>query len=71
MTLGSTANGAAPAYRVKLNTVRLNDIDINQVDTLVQEGRLPFSLLDMSILNRAEMRREGEMMVLCDQAVSN
>ena len=64
MTLGSNANGAARAYRVKLNTVSLGDIDMNQVDALVQEGRLLFALLGMSFLNRAEMRREGEMMVL-------
>jgi aspartyl protease family protein len=64
MTMVSTANGAAPAYRVKLNTVKLGDIEMNQVDALVQEGGLPFALLGMSFLNRTEMRREGEMMVL-------
>ncbi len=35
MTLGSTAKGAAPADRDKLNTVGLGDIDINQVDALM------------------------------------
>lgn len=60
----STANGTAPAYRVTLNTVKVGDIEINQVDALVQEQGLPFILLGMSFLNRTEMRREGPQMVL-------
>jgi aspartyl protease family protein len=64
MTMVNTANGAAPAYKVRLNTVKVGDIEMNQVDALVQENGLPFALLGMSFLNRTEMRREGEMMVL-------
>lgn len=60
----STANGTAPAYRVTLNTVKVGDIELNQVDALVQEQGLPFILLGMSFLNRTEMRREGPQMVL-------
>lgn len=60
----STANGVAPAYRVKLNTVKIGDIELNQVDAMVQEQGLPIILLGMSFLNRTEMRREGEQMVL-------
>jgi aspartyl protease family protein len=60
----STANGVVPAYLIKLNTVKIGDIEINQVDAVVQEQGLPFILLGMSFLNRMEMRREGEQMVL-------
>ena len=60
----STANGTAPAYRVTLNTVKIGDIEIKQVEALVQEQGLPFILLGMSFLNRTEMRREGTQMVL-------
>lgn len=60
----NTANGAAPAYLVSLNTVKVGDIEVNQVDAVVQEQGLPFILLGMSFLNRTEMRREGEQMVL-------
>lgn len=60
----NTANGIAPTYRVKLNTVRVGDIEINQVDAMVQEQGLPIILLGMSFLNRTEMRREGVQMVL-------
>lgn len=60
----NTANGAVPAYVVRLNTVKVGDIEINQVDAVVQEQGLPIILLGMSFLNRTEMRREGEQMVL-------
>lgn len=60
----NTANGVVPAYQVKLNTVKVGDIEINQVDAVVQEQGLPLILLGMSFLNRTEMRREGEQMVL-------
>jgi aspartyl protease family protein len=60
----NTANGAAQAYMVKLDTVKVGDIELHQVDAVVQEQGLPFILLGMSFLNRTEMRREGEQMVL-------
>ena len=60
----NTANGTAPVYRVKLNTIKVGDIEMNQVDALVQESGLPIILLGMSFLNRTEMRREGEQMTL-------
>ena len=60
----NTANGVVPAYKVKLNTVKVGDIEINQVDAVVQEQGLPIILLGMSFLNRTEMRRDGAHMVL-------
>jgi aspartyl protease family protein len=60
----STANGYAPVYRVKLDTVKIGNIELNQVDAVIQENGLPFALLGMSFLNRTEMRREGEQMTL-------
>jgi len=60
----STANGSAAAYKVKLDTVRVGDITINNVDAVVMEGGLTIPLLGMSFLNRTEMTREGETMVL-------
>lgn len=60
----STANGVVPAFRVKLNTVKVGDIELNQVDAVIQEQGLPIILLGMSFLNRTEMRRDGEQMVL-------
>ena len=63
--LMGTANGTAMAYRVTLNTVRVGDIEINQVEAAVLEGaQMPFALLGMSFLNRMEMRRDGQVMIL-------
>jgi aspartyl protease family protein len=61
--LAQTANGTSLNWRVKLDTVRVGDITINNVDALVTE-RLHMALLGMSFLNRTEMKRDGETMVL-------
>lgn len=60
----NTANGVSQVYRVVLNTVRIGDIQLNQVEAVVHENGLPIALLGMSFLNRMEMRREGEQMML-------
>ncbi|MCC7325534.1 MAG: TIGR02281 family clan AA aspartic protease [Burkholderiales bacterium] len=60
-----TANGNAPAYLVKLDTVSVGSVTLHGVDALVIEGKgLPYPLLGMSFLNRMDMKREGDMMTL-------
>jgi len=59
-----TAAGPTAAYKVTLDSVRVGDIAMNGVDALVIEAGLPFALLGMSFLNRTEMKREGETLVL-------
>lgn len=60
-----TANGVVPTYRVKLDEVRVGDVTLNNVDGMVHVGdALPIVLLGMSFLNRMEMKRDGEKMVL-------
>lgn len=60
----STANGVVPAYRVTLNTVKVGNVTLNQVEGLVQESDMPYVLLGMSFLKRLEMRRDGTSMTL-------
>jgi aspartyl protease family protein len=60
----NTANGPVMVYRVKLDSVRIGDVEVKQVDATVQESGLPFALLGMSFLNRMDMRREGQQMTL-------
>jgi len=63
--LMGTANGTTMAYKVTLNTVRVGDIELNNVEASVLAGaQMPFALLGMSFLNRMEMKREGQVMVL-------
>ena len=59
-----TANGVAAAYMIKLDTVKIGGIVLHQIDALVQERGLHQPLLGMSFLNRTEMRRDGDTMVL-------
>ena len=61
----STANGPAAVYKVRLDSVRVGDISITDVEALVHDGNaLPLVLLGMSFLNRLEMRRDGPTMTL-------
>jgi len=59
-----TANGVVGVYRVTLDTVKLGDITLNNVDALVHDTEMPFLLLGMSFLNRVEMKREGTDLTL-------
>jgi len=60
-----TANGAIPAYTVKIDTLQVGEVTLNNVDAVVIEGgKLPVALLGMSFLNRMEMKRDGQTMTL-------
>ena len=60
-----TANGIANAYLVKLDSVRVGDIGVTNVDAVVIDGdKLGISLLGMSFLNRMEMKRSGDTLTL-------
>ena len=60
----NTATGRVSGYRIKLNTIKIGDIELSEIDAVVQESGLPFALLGMSFLNRTEMHRDGERMTL-------
>lgn len=62
--MAMTANGPAQIWKVKLNTVRVGDVVLNEVDAMVHTHDLPVALLGMSFLNRMEMKRDGETMTL-------
>jgi aspartyl protease family protein len=59
-----TANGPVRVWKVKLHTLRVGDVTLNEVDAAVHERDLPVALLGMSFLNRMEMQREGDTMTL-------
>lgn len=59
-----TANGQVRVWRVKLNTVRVGDVVLNNVDAAVHESDMNIALLGMSFLNRMEMQRNGDTMTL-------
>jgi aspartyl protease family protein len=59
-----TAGGPVEAFRIRLDRVRLGDIELTGVDGVVIEQGLNVALLGMSFLNRVEMKREGQTMTL-------
>lgn len=62
--MSMTANGPAKTWHVKLATVRVGDVVLNDIDAAVMAYDMPVALLGMSFLNRMEMNREGNQMVL-------
>jgi aspartyl protease family protein len=59
-----TANGLAQGWRVKLASVRIGDVEVYDVDAVVTPQGMPFVLLGNSYLNRFQMRRDNDQMVL-------
>ena len=59
----NTANGVAQGWRVKLNSVRVGDVEIYEVDAVVGPN-MPIALLGNSFLNRFTMNRSSDTMVL-------
>ena len=60
----NTANGVAQGWRIKLNAVRIGDVEVFEVDAVVIPQAMPFLLLGNSFLSRFQMRREGTLMTL-------
>ena len=60
----NTANGAAPGWLFKINTLRVGDVVAYEVDTVVTPAAMPAILLGNSFLNRFNMRRDGDQMML-------
>ncbi len=61
---GSTANGTIVLYRVKLNSVRIQDVEVHDVDAAVLPQGMPHVLLGNSFLTRFQMKRENDVMTL-------
>lgn len=60
-----TANGVVNGWRVSLDSVRVGDATLRNVDALVVDTDvLPIALLGMSFLGRFDMQRQGPTLVL-------
>ena len=60
----STANGISQGFRIKLNSVRVGDVEIFDVDAVVTQQSMPYMLLGNSFLTRFQMIRENDQMTL-------
>ena len=60
----NTANGTVPGWRVKLESVKVGDVTVYDVDAIVSPQPMPYVLLGNSFINRFSMRRDADQMVL-------
>ena len=60
----STANGNAPAYKVRLAEVRIGDVVVYDIEALIVPVQMEFILLGNSFLTRFQMKRENETLTL-------
>jgi aspartyl protease family protein len=60
----NTANGIAQGYLVRLDSVRVGDVDVYDVEAVVSQQPMPYILLGNSFISRFSMRRDADQMVL-------
>ena len=60
----STANGVAQGWRMKLDSVRIGDVEVFGVEAIVTPQSMPFVLLGNSFLTEFQMTRTNDQMVL-------
>ncbi len=60
----STANGTTQGFHIKLNSVRVGDVEVYEVDAVVIPEPMPFLLLGNSFLSRFQMKRDNHLMTL-------
>src|SRR5450830_1395077 len=59
-----TANGTAQGWRIQLHSVRIGDVEVFDVDAVVTPQPMPVVLLGNSFLDRFQMHRVSDQMVL-------
>jgi aspartyl protease family protein len=60
----NTANGQTMGYLLTLNSVRISDVEVQNVEAIVSQQAMPYVLLGNSFLTRFSMRRDNDQMVL-------
>ncbi len=59
-----TANGVTQGWRVRLDSVRVGDVEVSGVDAVVMPQPMTYVLLGNSFLTRFQMQRDNGMMTL-------
>ena len=60
----ATANGVARGWKIQLSSIRLNDVEVQNVDAVITPFAMPYVLLGNSYLTRFQMTRNNDQMVL-------
>lgn len=63
-SMGQTANGPVVAYRVLLDSVRIGDVQVYNVEAAVLPASMQQVLLGNSFLTRFQMKRENDKLTL-------
>ncbi len=59
-----TANGTAQGWRIKLDSVKLGEMEVYGMDAVVAPQSMPYVLLGNNLLTQFQMTRRGNEMVL-------
>ncbi len=59
-----TANGEVVVFQVMLNTVRIGDVQVHNVEAVVVPQAMSYVLLGNSFLTRFQMKRENDLLTL-------
>jgi aspartyl protease family protein len=59
-----TANGNAVGWRVRLNSVRIGDVELPGIEAVITPASMSYVLLGNSFLNQFQMTRNNDQMVL-------
>jgi aspartyl protease family protein len=62
--LMQTANGTTPSHLITLNSVRLGDVELANLQAAVLPASMPYILLGNNVLGRFQMRRDSDVMRL-------
>jgi len=60
----STANGVVQTWKLSLNSVRIGDVEVYNVDAMVMPSSMPYVLLGNSFLSRFQMKRDNDTLKL-------
>ena len=60
----STANGVTNVFRVHVERMRIGEVELRNLEAIVHESGLPVILLGSNFLDRFNMRREQQEMIL-------
>ena len=60
----NTANGVTQGWRMRLDSVRIGDVEVLNVDAIITPQAMPYVLLGNSFLGQFQMTRTNDQMVL-------
>ena len=60
----STANGVTQGWLLRLDSIRIGDVEVHGVEAAVSPASMPYVLLGNSYLTRFQMRRDNDQLVL-------